>query len=98
MNRPLLSWLLRLLPFVALGLVIWWVSSHRQDADFGWHYRSGEYIVAHGVPAHDTFTYTAPDFPWINHEWLHDVMVYGGADESHAVARLTGFLVRPDVR
>lgn len=50
------------------------------DPDFGWHLRSGQYIIEHGVPVHDIFTYTARDFPWIHHEWLADVVsafIYG---------------------
>lgn len=45
------------------------------DPDFGWHLQTGTYILAHGIPYHDIFTYTAPAFSWINHEWLHDVFV-----------------------
>jgi hypothetical protein len=48
---------------------------HRLDLDFGWHLQSGRYILQHGVSAHDIFTYTAPNFPWINHEWLSDVLI-----------------------
>ena len=43
------------------------------DPDFGWHLSSGQYILQHGVPYHDIYTYTASDFPWIHHEWLADV-------------------------
>lgn len=44
------------------------------DPDFGWHLEAGRYILAHGVPAHDMFTYTAASFPWIDHEWLSNVI------------------------
>ncbi len=37
---------------------------------------SGEYIVHHGIPAHDIYTYTASDFPWVHHEWLADSINY----------------------
>jgi hypothetical protein len=53
-----------------------YLCSQRVDLDFGWHYRSGEYILAHGVPRYDIFTYTARDFAWINHEWLSDAFMY----------------------
>jgi hypothetical protein len=43
------------------------------DPDFGWHLRSGEYMLAHGVPQIDIYTYTATNFPWIHHEWLADI-------------------------
>lgn len=46
------------------------------DPDFGWHLASGQYIVAHGIPYHDIYSYTMPTFPWIDHEWLADVCNY----------------------
>ena len=52
-----------------------YVCLHWSDADFGWHYQSGRYILAHGVPMHDIFTYTAASYPWVNHEWLNDVVL-----------------------
>ena len=44
------------------------------DPDFGWHISSGQYILGHGIPQHDIYTYTAANFPWIHHEWLSDVI------------------------
>src|SRR5437762_227920 len=62
---------------ISLFLVIFFcsllISLNNLDPDFGWHLKSGEYIIDHGIPTHDIFSYTAPDFPWINHEWLSDV-------------------------
>ncbi len=55
--------------FLLVGLL-------KLDKDFGWHFMAGNYIVHHWIPATDVFTYTAKDFPWINHEWLNDVLVY----------------------
>jgi len=46
------------------------------DPDFGWHLEAGNYFVHHGFPATDVFTFTASDFPWVSHEWMHDVLVY----------------------
>ncbi len=63
-------------PFGGLAIVMWYLCRYRVDADFGWHVRSGEYIAAHGIPSHDIFTYTAADYPWVNHEWLNDLLVY----------------------
>jgi len=51
------------------------VSLLRLDPDFGWHLRAGEYFLAHGIPLHDIFSYTASNFPWVDHEWLSDVAV-----------------------
>jgi hypothetical protein len=46
------------------------------DPDFGWHYRIGEYILTHGIPRTDIYSYTMPDFPYVEHEWLADVITY----------------------
>jgi len=51
------------------------VSLRRLDMDFGWHLQTGNYIRTHGIPVHDIFTYTAQQFPWIDHEWGNDVIV-----------------------
>jgi hypothetical protein len=63
----------------ALGLfgLLLTVFGRRIDPDFGWHLQAGRYLWAHGVPAHDVFSYTAPNFPWVDHEWLSDVMTAG---------------------
>lgn len=44
------------------------------DPDFGWHLASGQYFLNNGLPNYDIFTYTASDFPWVNHEWLNDII------------------------
>ena len=46
------------------------------DPDFGWHLASGQYTVAHGIPYHDIYSYTAPTFAWVHHEWLADIGNY----------------------
>lgn len=65
------------LPSAGVFIAIFSVFLARLDPDFGWHLQSGRDILAHGIPAHDIFTYTAADFPWINHEWLSDVIIVG---------------------
>jgi len=45
------------------------------DPDFGWHLQAGNYFLAHGIPATDVFTYTAKNFPWVDHEWLGDILL-----------------------
>ena len=64
--------------FAKFGFIFtmfWVVSWQRFDPDFGWHLQTGRYILAHGVPVHDIYTYTASNFKWINHEWAHDVIL-----------------------
>lgn len=53
-----------------------WHGVRSLDPDFGWHLKAGEHFVQNGVPKTDVFTYTASDFPWVDHEWLSDILVY----------------------
>ena len=46
------------------------------DPDFGWHIKTGQLILERGIPDKDWYSYTMPDFPWVNHEWLIDVLMY----------------------
>jgi len=64
-----------ILSTTALFVLFDLVSLRNLDMDFGWHLQSGDYIRAHGIPAHDIFTYSARQFPWIDHEWGNDVIV-----------------------
>jgi len=45
------------------------------DPDFGWHLKTGEYILKQGIPKTDPFSYTMPDYPFIDHEWLSNVFI-----------------------
>ncbi len=62
--------------FSVVFVIFLLIALFRLDPDFGWHLKSGEYFLAHGIPATDIFSYTASDFPWINHEWLSDILTY----------------------
>jgi len=46
------------------------------DPDLGWHLRLGEEILKRGVQFKDTFSYTMAGFPFVDHEWLSNVIVY----------------------
>lgn len=43
------------------------------DTDFGWHLKVGELMLTQGIPAADPFSYTMPNYQFIDHEWLTDV-------------------------
>lgn len=46
------------------------------DPDFGWHLRSGTDLLNNlTIPRVDPYSYTLPDWPWVNHEWLSDAIV-----------------------
>ena len=48
------------------------------DPDFWWHLRTGQLIADTGaVPKHDPFSFTAAGEPWVAHEWLSDLLIYG---------------------
>jgi len=43
--------------------------------DVWWHLATGERILATlSIPRANTFSFTAPDFPWLAHEWLSEVL------------------------
>ncbi len=55
------------------------------DPDFWWHLRSGELIVrSHTFLRTDPFSFTRFGHPWVNHEWLSDVLIF-------SVYRVAGF-------
>jgi hypothetical protein len=46
------------------------------DPDLWWHLRTGEYILAQGIPRQDVFSFTVPEHSWITHEWLSQVFMW----------------------
>ncbi|MBD0315602.1 MAG: hypothetical protein ICV75_02830 [Nitrospiraceae bacterium] len=47
------------------------------EPDFGWHLRTGMDLVQHAghVPAYDPYSHTMPDWPWVEHAWLTDLIM-----------------------
>jgi hypothetical protein len=46
--------------------------------DLWWHLEAGEQIVSTFVVPHaDDFSFTSAGAPWIDHEWLSEVLMYG---------------------
>ena len=64
--------------FSALFALFGWAVgiSSLSDNSFFWHLRTGEYILDHGIPHHDVFSFTAPGTAWIAQSWLAEV-TYG---------------------
>ena len=56
------------------------------DNSFFWHLRTGEYILDHGIPHHDVFSYTAPGTKWVAQSWLAEV-TYARALPQHGRLR-----------
>src|SRR3954470_23588504 len=47
------------------------------DPDAWWHLRTGELILHnHGVFHSDPFSFTRFGAPWINHEWLSEILLF----------------------
>ncbi len=45
--------------------------------DIWWNLKAGEYILTNiGIPDQNIFSFTAPDHPWLPHEWLSEVVFY----------------------
>jgi len=45
------------------------------DPDFGWHLRLGQIILSAGIPKTDPLSYTMSSFPFVDHEWLTNVLI-----------------------
>lgn len=47
------------------------------EPDFGWHLRTGLDLLWHGgaLPALDPYSHTMPDWPWVEHAWLTDLII-----------------------
>jgi len=69
--------LLLLASFIAFAFVTV-LSSAFADGDTGWHIATGQWIATHGtVPRSDPFSFTARGHPWVAHEWLSELLMYG---------------------
>jgi len=59
------------------ALVTFSSSLEIKDLDLWLHLRMGEWICHHGfVPSYDVLSCTISGKPWVNHEWLFQVLVY----------------------
>ncbi len=70
----------RLLFFGLLALVAVAASaSPIRSYDYWWHLKTGEIILQdRQIPRLDPFSFTAPGVPWVDHEWLFQVLAYIG--------------------
>ncbi|HRY52495.1 MAG TPA: tetratricopeptide repeat protein [Candidatus Portnoybacteria bacterium] len=64
--------------FVLAALAVFLIhSASAINQDLGRHFKLGEIIWQTGqVPHTNLFSYTNPDFPFINHHWLSEVIYY----------------------
>jgi hypothetical protein len=59
---------------IATGLFLA-ISRTWVDPDLWGHLRFGHDILSGGLPKADTYSFTS-DIPWINHEWLAEIVMY----------------------
>jgi hypothetical protein len=73
--RPARPWgLIALLVVLVTGGLLGWHSL--TDIDVWFHLRSGRDILAGGgFPAVNTYSFSEPDHPWLNHEWLFQTVI-----------------------
>ena len=45
-------------------------------SDFWWQLKTGEWVLEHGFPHTDPFSYAWPDRPWIEMRWLYCVTIH----------------------
>lgn len=71
-------WLTRFLPLLVIGLAAAFALRRLSNTDTWWHLAAGRWIVIHKtIPHVDTLSWTVPDHPWINLQWLFEVIMYG---------------------
>jgi hypothetical protein len=49
------------------------------EPDFGWHLRTGLDVLQNGwtLPTFDPYSHTMPQWAWVDHAWLTDVLIGG---------------------
>ena len=56
------------------------ISSNVADPDLWGHVQYGRDVLEHGLATKTTYSYLAPDYPWVNHENVMEVALAWGAD------------------
>lgn len=65
--------------FIVIGIVFFLICFFKLDSDYGWHIRAGEMIASHGVSTREYFTYSMPDYPFVDFEWGSHVLIWWGS-------------------
>lgn len=61
--------------FIVSAALFAWKANSFLDPDFGLHLKPGQLILSSGIPKTDPFSYTMPNFPYVDHEWASDVFI-----------------------
>lgn len=74
------GWLTTNRTFLAVVFVGIFAMSARNlaDPDVWWHLKTGQLIAqTRSVPHVDSFSFTRARYPWVAHEWLSELLIYG---------------------
>jgi hypothetical protein len=68
------------------------------DNSFMWHLRTGRWILEHGIPYRDPYSYTARGATWVAQSWLAELLYgvvnrVGGAFGLRLLGALVGFVI-----
>jgi hypothetical protein len=61
--------------FLIIFFFLFLIKSFSLDPDLGWHLVTGQYILLHGFPKTDPFSYTMPSYPIVPYEWGTDLLL-----------------------
>ena len=68
--------LLRYSPALILFAIVIADARQHSDPDLWGHVLFGRQLLAHGsLPRDNPYSYSAPSFPWLHHEWLSEVLM-----------------------
>ncbi len=73
--RPWQKELAKILFWATIFALFFAICARGIDVDFGWHLANGRYILTHGFPRNDVFSFTMRDHPALPTEWLNDVFM-----------------------
>lgn len=64
------------------------------EPDFGWHLRTGLDLLKQGgrLPSLDPYSHTMPDWAWVEHAWLTDILIGGLYEGGGALGALAVIL------
>lgn len=72
LGQPWWGWLLLAVPVVTALLLSW---HSLGDLDIWFHQRAGQDLLdGRGLTQDNRYSFTEPDHPWINHEWMFQVL------------------------
>src|SRR5579863_9289445 len=81
MSERLLKYSSSILFWLSIGilfaLITFSSSMEIKDLDLWLHLKMGDWICHHGfVPDYDILSCTISGKPWVNHEWLFQILIY----------------------